>query len=290
MTKAVANEDLQGRIEADLAFHRGMCELTGNETLVHTWQSRSSWRATSTLPMARSVPAYMIDIRIEPSRRRRNRHRRPRHCRTRGPHPPGMGRQQPGQLTDNRTCSQAPSFGASAQRWLLCPGATGRRHCRERDFQVARGGVLHPGRRRGGPPSGGQQQDLTLARDPRQAVRQLVAILGGPNCGGCLEFCLTFAPDWRSLSVGPHVAPNPRLAWACRLSGGRSGPLCGPRESSALVASSVSENFSLQRLLRSPPVDSTPQATTSLSLLDPLSLGAWRISNRSARGAERSLI
>ena len=39
MTKAVANKDLQGRIEADLAFHRGMCELTGNETLVHTWQS-----------------------------------------------------------------------------------------------------------------------------------------------------------------------------------------------------------------------------------------------------------
>lgn len=39
MTEAVANEDLAGRIEADLAFHRGMCELTGNETLVHSWQS-----------------------------------------------------------------------------------------------------------------------------------------------------------------------------------------------------------------------------------------------------------
>ena len=34
---AVAN--LEDRIEADLKFHRTMCQLTGNETLVHSWTS-----------------------------------------------------------------------------------------------------------------------------------------------------------------------------------------------------------------------------------------------------------
>ena len=38
MADAVDNMDLEGRIESDLAFHRGMCALTGNETLLHTWQ------------------------------------------------------------------------------------------------------------------------------------------------------------------------------------------------------------------------------------------------------------
>jgi DNA-binding GntR family transcriptional regulator len=39
MSEAPANVDLEGRIEADLNFHRGMCRLTGNDTLVHTWES-----------------------------------------------------------------------------------------------------------------------------------------------------------------------------------------------------------------------------------------------------------
>lgn len=30
---------IDDRIEADLNFHRKMCQLTGNETLVHSWQS-----------------------------------------------------------------------------------------------------------------------------------------------------------------------------------------------------------------------------------------------------------
>jgi len=34
---AVAN--LEDRIEADMKFHRTMCQLTGNETLVHSWTS-----------------------------------------------------------------------------------------------------------------------------------------------------------------------------------------------------------------------------------------------------------
>ena len=33
------NEDLERRIEADLDFHRTLCQLTGNEMLLHTWQS-----------------------------------------------------------------------------------------------------------------------------------------------------------------------------------------------------------------------------------------------------------
>lgn len=39
MSEARADEDLEGRIEADLNFHRGLCRLTGNDTLLHTWES-----------------------------------------------------------------------------------------------------------------------------------------------------------------------------------------------------------------------------------------------------------
>ena len=39
MAQAVSNEDLERRIEADLDFHRTLCQLTGNEMLLHTWQS-----------------------------------------------------------------------------------------------------------------------------------------------------------------------------------------------------------------------------------------------------------
>ena len=39
MAQAVSDEDLERRIEADLDFHRVLCELTGNEMLLHTWQS-----------------------------------------------------------------------------------------------------------------------------------------------------------------------------------------------------------------------------------------------------------
>jgi DNA-binding GntR family transcriptional regulator len=38
MAHAADNMDLEGRIESDLAFHRTICNLTGNETLLHTWQ------------------------------------------------------------------------------------------------------------------------------------------------------------------------------------------------------------------------------------------------------------
>src|SRR6476661_9716379 len=34
-----AASDLEDRIEADLRFHRTMCQLTGNETLLHQWTS-----------------------------------------------------------------------------------------------------------------------------------------------------------------------------------------------------------------------------------------------------------
>ena len=34
-----ATSDLEDRIEADLGFHRLMCQLSGNETLVHSWTS-----------------------------------------------------------------------------------------------------------------------------------------------------------------------------------------------------------------------------------------------------------
>jgi DNA-binding GntR family transcriptional regulator len=36
---AAAQGSLEGRIESDLEFHRTMCRLTGNETLLHSWES-----------------------------------------------------------------------------------------------------------------------------------------------------------------------------------------------------------------------------------------------------------
>jgi DNA-binding GntR family transcriptional regulator len=39
MSEARVDENLEGRIEADLNFHRGLCRLTGNDTLLHTWES-----------------------------------------------------------------------------------------------------------------------------------------------------------------------------------------------------------------------------------------------------------
>jgi DNA-binding FadR family transcriptional regulator len=34
-----AASNLEDRIEADLRFHRTMCQLSGNETLLHQWSS-----------------------------------------------------------------------------------------------------------------------------------------------------------------------------------------------------------------------------------------------------------
>jgi DNA-binding FadR family transcriptional regulator len=39
MSEARADVDIKGRIEADLNFHRALCRLTGNDTLLHTWES-----------------------------------------------------------------------------------------------------------------------------------------------------------------------------------------------------------------------------------------------------------
>ena len=36
---AAGDGDLEARIESDLSFHRLLCRLTGNETLVHSWTS-----------------------------------------------------------------------------------------------------------------------------------------------------------------------------------------------------------------------------------------------------------
>jgi DNA-binding FadR family transcriptional regulator len=35
----MATSNLEDRIEADLQFHRTVCQLTGNETLLHQWSS-----------------------------------------------------------------------------------------------------------------------------------------------------------------------------------------------------------------------------------------------------------
>ena len=36
---AAENSSLQERVETDLEFHRTLCRLTGNETLLHSWES-----------------------------------------------------------------------------------------------------------------------------------------------------------------------------------------------------------------------------------------------------------
>ncbi len=38
MERAVEDHDLDRRIEGDLSFHRALCELSGNATLLHTWE------------------------------------------------------------------------------------------------------------------------------------------------------------------------------------------------------------------------------------------------------------
>lgn len=38
MDKAVGEGNLERRIESDLAFHRALCQITENETLLHTWE------------------------------------------------------------------------------------------------------------------------------------------------------------------------------------------------------------------------------------------------------------
>jgi DNA-binding GntR family transcriptional regulator len=38
MDRAVNDRDLEQRIESDLAFHRGLCRLTRNDSLLHTWE------------------------------------------------------------------------------------------------------------------------------------------------------------------------------------------------------------------------------------------------------------
>ena len=37
--EAATHGTLEGRVESDLDFHRTMCRLTGNETLLHSWES-----------------------------------------------------------------------------------------------------------------------------------------------------------------------------------------------------------------------------------------------------------
>ena len=38
MDQAIAEGNLEQRIESDLAFHRALCRLTDNESLLHTWE------------------------------------------------------------------------------------------------------------------------------------------------------------------------------------------------------------------------------------------------------------
>jgi len=37
--EAAQNASLEERIESDMEFHRTLCRLTGNETLLHSWES-----------------------------------------------------------------------------------------------------------------------------------------------------------------------------------------------------------------------------------------------------------
>jgi DNA-binding GntR family transcriptional regulator len=75
-----AGANLEDRIEADLTFHRTMCQLTGNETLVHSWTSlegsirMSIMFAGSTGPSKTSTPnprnSSTRSTPVTPTRRR----------------------------------------------------------------------------------------------------------------------------------------------------------------------------------------------------------------------------
>ena len=63
-----AASNLEDRIEADLRFHRTMCQLTGNETLLHRgrrWRAASGCRScspASTAPSRTWTPSDTLEI------------------------------------------------------------------------------------------------------------------------------------------------------------------------------------------------------------------------------------
>ena len=64
---AAAQGSLEERIESDLEFHRTMCRLTGNETLLHSWESLEGSIRMSIMyaGVARAVSNMSVDRHYE---------------------------------------------------------------------------------------------------------------------------------------------------------------------------------------------------------------------------------
>lgn len=62
MERAAGDEDLEGRIQSDLDFHRALCALTGNAELLHTWQSLEGSIRMSIMAAGRERALGNMDI------------------------------------------------------------------------------------------------------------------------------------------------------------------------------------------------------------------------------------
>jgi DNA-binding GntR family transcriptional regulator len=62
MERAAGDEDLEGRIQSDLDFHRALCALTGNAELLHTWHSLEGSIRMSIMAAGRERALGNMDI------------------------------------------------------------------------------------------------------------------------------------------------------------------------------------------------------------------------------------
>ena len=70
-----AASNLEDRIEADLRFHRTMCQLTGNETLLHQWTSLEGSIRMSIMYAGVDRAIKNMDAKRHSRHRRRDRNR-----------------------------------------------------------------------------------------------------------------------------------------------------------------------------------------------------------------------
>ena len=73
-----AASNLEDRIEADLKFHRTMCHLSGNETLLHSWSSLEGSIRMSIMYAGVDRALKNMDVKRHSVHRRRDRVRRRR--------------------------------------------------------------------------------------------------------------------------------------------------------------------------------------------------------------------
>ncbi len=98
-----ARTRLEERIESDLEFHRTLCRLTGNETLLHSWESLEGSIRMSI--MFAGLEKGVRNMSVAPPPRHRGRHRNRRRLPGPAHHPRthGLRRRQPRGIAGGRT-------------------------------------------------------------------------------------------------------------------------------------------------------------------------------------------